>query len=198
MVSEALDERDHGPGPAAPLAGGMSREGLVPALVATVGLWAGVELLESFGRQYLDPRWSVRILFVCGLLSLLVAGVMTTRLVRRGDYPWLMFVAALAIPLYRPHSKPDVLFWRLFGAAYGLVLVLIAVYAFVRIVARTDERERRINQEALSFAFGVSLVLAMAYALLQELLPPLQGLWVAAGMIACWLVGWNLAARRYR
>ncbi len=197
MVSARADEAVESV-PPVPLAGGMSREGLVPAVVATAGLWAGVELLVSFGRQYLDPRWSVRALFACGLLSLLVAGLMTTRLARRGDYPWLMFVAALAIPLYRPHSKPDVLFWRLFGAAYGLVLVLVAVYAFVRMVARTDERERRINQEALAFAFGVSLVLAMAYALLQDLLPPLQGLWVATAMIAAWLVGWNLAARRYQ
>lgn len=191
-------DREPVPATAATLGGGMSRGGLVPAVVATVGLWAGVALLVSFGQRYLDPRWSVRALFPCGLLCLVVAGVMTTRLVRRADYPWLMFVAALAIPLYQPFDKPDTLFWRTVGAVYGLLLVLAAVYAFVRMVARTDELERRINQEALAFAFVLSLVLALAYALLQDLLPPLRGLWVAAAMIAAWLVGWNLAARRYR
>ncbi len=191
-------DREPVPAPAATLAGGMSREGFVPAVVATVGLWAGEALLVFFGQHDVDPRWSVRALFPCGLLCLVVAGVMTTRLVRRADYPWLMFVAALAIPLYQPFDKPDTLFWRTVGAVYGLLLVLAAVYAFVRMVARTDELERRINQEALAFAFVLSLVLALAYALLQDLLPPLQGLWVAAAMIATWLVGWNLAARRYR
>ena len=41
-------------------------------------------------------------------------------------------VGATAIPLYEPQAKPDALFWRLFSAGYGLVLVLVAVYAFVR------------------------------------------------------------------
>jgi uncharacterized membrane protein SirB2 len=191
-------DREPVPATAATLGGGMSREGLLPAVIATVGLWAGVALLVSFGQRYQDPRWTVRALFVCGLLCLVVAGVMTTRLARRADYPWLMFVAALAIPLYQPFNKPDTLLWRTVGAVYGLLLVLLAVYAFVRMVARTDELERRINQEALAFAFVLSLVLTLAYALLQDLLPPLQGLWVAAAMIATWLVGWNLAARRYR
>jgi hypothetical protein len=191
-------DREGVPATAATLAGGMSREGFVPAVAASAGLWAGVALLVSFGQRYHDPRWSVRALFVCGLLCLVVAGVMTTRLARRADYPWLMFVAALAIPLYQPFDKPDTLFWRTVGAVYGLLLVLAAVYAFVRMVARTDELERRVNQEALAFAFVLSLVLALAYALLQDLLPPLRGLWVAAAMIVAWLVGWNLAARRYR
>jgi hypothetical protein len=198
MVKEAMDDVDHGSGPAAQLGGGMSREGLVPAVVATIGLWAGEGFLQSFGRSYSDPAWNVRALLLCGLLCLGVAVAMATRLVRRADYPWLMFVAAVAIPLYQPQNKPDTLFWRIFGAAYGLVLVLVAVFAFVRMIARTDELERRINHEALAFAFGVSLVLAMAYALLQDLLPALQGLWVATGMIVTWLVGWNLASRRYR
>jgi hypothetical protein len=170
----------------------------MPALVATGGLWAGLALLLHFGRHYLDPGWVLRVAALAGLVGLALAGWMVGRLVRRADYPWLMFVAAIAIPLFQPHNKPDTLFWRLFGGATGLVLVLVAVLAFVRMISRTDELERRINQEALAFAFGVSLLLAMAYALLQDLLPPLSGLWVAAAMIASWLVGWNLAVRRYR
>ena len=180
------------------LGGGMSRAGLAPALIATGGLWAGLALVLRFGRNYLDPSWGNRAFFYAGALALALAGWMVGRLVRRADYPWLMFVAATAIPLYEPQAKPDTLFWRLFSAGYGLVLVLVAVYAFVRMVVRTDELERRINQEALAFAFAASLVLAMAHSLLQELLPPLSGLWVAAAMIATWLVGWNRAVRRYR
>jgi hypothetical protein len=178
--------------------GGMSRAGLVPALAATGGLWAGLALLLHFGRHYHEPGWALRVAAFVGLVGLALAGWMVGRLVRRADYPWLMFFAATAIPLFQPQDKPDTLFWRLCGAAFGLVLVLVALYAFVRMISRTDELERRINQEALAFAFGLSLLLAMAYALLQDLLPPLSGLWVAAAMIAAWLVGWNLAAWRYR
>lgn len=177
---------------------GMSREGLFPAALATGGLWIGRALVLRFGRSYLDTSWGNLAIFWSGVAALALAGWMMTRLVRRADYPWLMFVAAGAIPLYDPQGKPDTLFWRLFSAAYGLALVLVAAYAFRRMVARTDELERRINQEALAFAFASSVVLAMGYALFQELLPSLSGLWVAAAMIATWLVGWNLAVRRYR
>lgn len=177
---------------------GMSREGLLPAALATLGLWAGLALVLHVGRHYHDTSTANVALFCAGVLGLALAGWMVQRLVRRADYPWLMFLAAVAIPLYEPQNKPDTRFWSLFSAVYGLVLVLVAVYAFVRMIARTDELERRINQEALAFAFGVSLVLAMSHSLLRELLPPLTGLWVAAAMIAAWLVGWNLAVRRYR
>ncbi|HVO10855.1 MAG TPA: hypothetical protein VMX54_08945 [Vicinamibacteria bacterium] len=178
--------------------GGMSREGLVPAVLAVAGLCGGMALMLVFFRHYLDPSWSQKVALVSGHVGLVLAIWMTVRLARRGDYPWLMVVVAVALPLFEPQHKPDTLPWRMFGAAYGLVLVAVAVFAFVRMVARTDELERRVNQEALAVAFASSLVLAIAYSLFRELLPELQGVWVAAGMIATWLVGWNRAWRRYR
>ena len=176
---------------------GMSKEGLVPAVVATAGLWVGQSLLLHFGRHYLDPGLGGYGL--AGAAFLVVAAAAAVRLARRADYPWLMFVAAAALPLYQAQNTTDRLSWvRVASALYGLALVVVAVYAFVRMVRRTDELERRINQEALAFAFAVSLVLAVGWSLLQELLPPLRGLWVATAMIATWLVGWNAAVRRYR
>ena len=177
---------------------GMSREGRVPGVLASLGLAVGWTLLIAAGRHYRDPGWVAPSMGLGGLLALGLSGAMVYQLVVRRDYPWVMFVAAIAIPLYQPHNKPDTLAWRLVGGGYGLLLVVAAVYAFVRMVQQTDELERRINHEALSFAFGVSLVLAMGYALFSDLLPPLDGLWVAAWMIVCWLVGWNVATRRYR
>lgn len=177
---------------------GMSREGLVPAVVASLSLWAGLALALRYGNRYLDADRELYASLLAGALVLALAGWMVHRLVRRRDYPWLMFVAAVAIPLYEPQAKPDTLFWRLFSALYGLALVLVAVYAFVRMVRRTDELERRVNHEALSFAFAASLVIVMAWSLLQDVLPPLRGLWVASAMIAAWLVGWNAAVRKYR
>lgn len=176
---------------------GMSKAGLVPASVAAVGLWLGQALLLHFGRHYLDPTFGGY--GVAGALLLVVAAAATAWLVRRADYPWLMLVAAAALPLYEPQNTTDRLPWvRMASVAFGLALVVVAVYAFVRMVRRTDELERRVNQEALAFAFAVSLVLAVGWSLLQAVLPPLRGIWVAAAMIATWLVGWNAAVRRYR
>jgi hypothetical protein len=179
---------------------GMSREGLAPGVIATGALWLGHALLLHAGRHYLDSGWALRVIALGGLAGLVVAGTAVTRLVRRADYPWLMLVAALAIPLFEPQNKPDTLAWRLFSGLYGLVLVVVAAHAFTRMVARTDELERRINHEALAFAFAVSLVGVMAWSLLQvgDLLPQMSGKWVATGMIVAWLAGWNAAARRYR
>lgn len=177
---------------------GMSRQGLVPAVVASVSLWGGLALAVRYGNRYLDADRDLHASLLAGFLLLVLAGWLVQRLARRRDYPWLMFVAAVAIPLYEPQAKPDTLFWRLTSGAYGLTLVLVAVYAFARMVRRTDELERWINQEALSFAFVASLLLVMAWSLLQDALPPLRGLWVASAMIAAWLVGWNAAVRKYR
>jgi MFS family permease len=177
---------------------GMSRPGLVPAIVASVSLWGGLALALRYGNRYLDADRGLHASLLGGALLLALAGWMVHRLIRRRDYPWLMFVAAVAIPLYEPQAKPDTLFWRLSSALYGLALVLVAVHAFVRMVRRTDELERRVNHEALSFAFAASLVIVMAWSLLQDVLPPMRGLWVASAMIAAWLVGWNAAVRKYR
>ncbi|HXY39067.1 MAG TPA: hypothetical protein VEQ10_05325 [Vicinamibacteria bacterium] len=177
----------------------MSRDGLLPALLAVAGLWGGLAVLRLYAWHQLEPGWGVHLgLLLPGFLGLVLAGWMATRLARRRDHPWLMFVAVVVLPIFQPQNKPGVLFWRLVGGVCGLALVAVAVYAFVRMVARTDELERRINQEALSFAFASSLVLAIAYSLFQDLLPPLQGVWVAAAMSATWLLGWNVSWSRYR
>ena len=174
---------------------GMPRAGLLPALTGGALLWAGVLLVQHAGRHYLDA--SIRPVAVAGFACLVIAGWAATRLVRRGDYPWLMFLAAVAFPLFEPQNKPDSLPWRLASGLWGLALVVLALYSFVRMLSRSDELERRIQQEALAFSFSSTLVLAVAWTVLQELLPPLRGVWVAAAMSLSWLVGWNLATRRY-
>jgi hypothetical protein len=178
---------------------GMSRRGLVPAAIAAGGLWAGMALVLHFGRHYLDPGGAPFAVLVAGAVVLVVAGLSVSLLLRWRDYPWLMFVAAAALPLYRAQNTTDRLAWiRATSVLFALAVVVVAVHAFVRMLRRTDELERRVNQEALSFAFAVILVLSVAWSLLQEVLPPLRGLWVGSAMIAAWLVGWNAAARRYR
>jgi MFS family permease len=175
----------------------MSRAGLLPALVAGAGLWAGALLTQHAGRHHLDAGWAPLLIGLGGVLGLLLCGWAATRLVRRADYPWLMFLAAVAFPLFQPQNKPDSLPWRLASGLWGLALVVLALSAFARMLSRSDELERRIQQEALAFSFAATLVLVVAWTVLQDLLPPLQGVWVAAAMSLSWLVGWNVATRRY-
>jgi hypothetical protein len=151
------------------------------------------------GQLSVGPGRDLVVAIVAGHLVFALAGWMVYRLIRRRDYPWLMFVAASALPLYRAQNTTDRLAWvRAASVVLALALVVVAVYAFVRMVRGTDELERRVNQEALAFAFVATLVLVVGWSLLQEVLPPLRGLWVASAMIVAWLVGWNAAVRRYR
>jgi hypothetical protein len=177
---------------------GLSRSGLLLAIAGGISLWVGRLLLQAFGRHHLDVAFQHWLVGAAGLGCLMLAGWAAARLFRVGDTPWLMFLAAVAFPLFQPQSKPDTLPWRLGSGLWGLLLVLLAVRAIARMLARGDELQRRINHEALAFAFAVTLVLVVAWSVLQELLPPLQGVWVASALSSTWLVGFGLAARRYQ
>lgn len=193
------DSGEVDPASATGLLHGMSRSGLVPAVVAVAGLWGGLALVLRAGHLSTDPGRQFAASLGGGAMALLLAVGTIHRLVRARDYPWLMFVAAAALPLFQPQNTTDRLAWVRAGSiVFALSLVVVTVYGFVRMVRRTDELERRVNQEALSFAFAVTLVLSVAWSLLQEVLPPLRGLWVASAMIGAWLLGWNAAVRKYR
>jgi hypothetical protein len=61
-----------------------------------------------------------------------------------------------------------------------------------------DELQRRIQLEALPFAFGAGSLITLTYGLLQVAgLPELSWLFVWPVYAGCWLVGGFLAHRRY-
>jgi hypothetical protein len=71
--------------------------------------------------------------------------------------------------------------------------------AFLRFLGRMDELERRIQLEAIGFAFGVTLVVVMTAGFLENAgVPRVSGIWIGPLMIALWGVGAALASRRYR
>jgi len=87
---------------------------------------------------------------------------------------------------------------RALVAVAPVVPTIFALLAFVRFLGRMDELQRRIQLEALGFAFGATGILTFAYGFLENAgLPHLSYIWVLPVMVALWGVGAAVAARRY-
>ena len=72
------------------------------------------------------------------------------------------------------------------------------VLAWVRYYRRVDELQQRIALEALAFAFGGTALITFGYGFLDEAgLPHLSWFWVWPIMAALWIVGGQLAKRRW-
>jgi hypothetical protein len=79
------------------------------------------------------------------------------------------------------------------------VLGLAALLAYVRFLRQTDELMRKIQLEGLAVGFGVGVVFAMGYRLLERAgAPDLDINDVVLVMLLAWVVGQLVALRRYR
>jgi hypothetical protein len=80
-----------------------------------------------------------------------------------------------------------------------LIPASLALYAYLRFLSRMDELGRRIQLEALAFAFGAAGMLTFAYGFLENAgFPQLSYIWVFPLMIALWGIGGAIASYRYR
>jgi len=81
------------------------------------------------------------------------------------------------------------------GAVSAALIVAIA-----RPIRRLDELQRRIQLEALAFAYAGTAMLATAYGfLINAGLPEIDwGAWIWPAMTVLWAVGQVIAGRRYR
>ena len=74
-----------------------------------------------------------------------------------------------------------------------------ALRAYLRFLGRMDELARRIQLDALGFAFGAAGMLTLSYGFLEGAgFPRLSYVWVFPLMIALWGIGAAVANRRYR
>jgi hypothetical protein len=96
----------------------------------------------------------------------------------------------------RYHSKG----LALIGIALLPILgCLAALWAIMRQIRRMDEMQRRIQFEALGFAFAVTALLTFSYGFLEGAgLPrfPVFAVWPL--MAVSWVLGLMITARRYR
>lgn len=89
--------------------------------------------------------------------------------------------------------------WRAPLVLLPMAPLVLAFLAFVRYLDRMDELQRRIQMEALAFAFGGTALLTFGYGFLQLVgYPQVSWLFVWPIMAVLWMAGKARADRRYR
>ena len=176
----------------------MSRTGMAEFMVAAAALLLGVRTLQRAGLAYLAPPSAHWPLFAGGFAGLIVCGFCLFRIVRRREYPWILAFAAIALPLFEPSQAPYLAGDRVVFAIRDLTLVGAVVVFLIGAVRGADELERRVHLEALSWSYAAVVVALVSEALVEDVLPPIRGPWVASAMLATWFVAWVVASVRYQ
>ena len=108
---------------------------------------------------------------------------------------WYVLVVVASISLMSGLGQPI----KTVVALAPLIPATFALVAYLRFVSRMDELGRRIQLEALAFAFGAAGMLTFAYGFLENAgFPQLSYIWVFPLMIALWGIGGAIASYRYR
>lgn len=174
----------------------MSRRGSLHFAVTAIGLPLGVYALRRAGLNYLAP--GAKPLLVLGFALLIACGFSLFSIIKRREYPWLLAFAAIALPLFEPSIAPYSVGDRAVMAIRDLVLVGVAVVFLARAIGRADELERRTHLEALSWSYTIIVVALVCEALVEDVLPPIRGTWVASAMLGTWFIAWVVASLRYQ
>ena len=157
---------------------------------------------RAFGlRSKADTAWrdaSFVALFLGWLVTLAVAVLATWRLVRLGAYTGLVLLGAAGLLLVEPGRAGEAATWRIEWGVFGVLWTAAAVAVFTWLLARQDERARRIHSEGAALGLAIAVSAATVYALFEQVLPPLAAQHVAVALLAAWLCGRLVAARRYR
>jgi hypothetical protein len=102
--------------------------------------------------------------------------------------------AAVAQMMLRHGARAGIGFFALAALA-----ALMAIAGLIRVLQTADELQRRINHQALAFAYVGTLIVCLVCGFLQQLgLPCLSGLGVCALLVALWSLGLILSSRRYQ
>src|SRR5262245_15122098 len=80
-----------------------------------------------------------------------------------------------------------------------VVPAAVALWAYVRLLGRLDELQRRVHLEALAIAFAGTVLVTLGYGQLERegLLPPMNWAFVWPFMAVVWGAGLVVANRRY-
>jgi len=105
-------------------------------------------------------------------------------------------VLPVSIVLIQHHRHA---WWRYLVALAPILPGLFIVIAVVRQLRRVDELQRRIQLDAMAFAFAGTAVVTLTYGFLENVgLPRLSSFWVWPVMAVLWVSGAAAAGRRYR
>lgn len=107
------------------------------------------------------------------------------------------YIGVLVVALTLLKAYPDA-WWRYAVALAPMVPCAGIVRAVMRYLRGADELQRRIELEALAFAFAAGSLLTFSYGFLQIVgLPDVSWMAVWPVLAGCWIVGKWLAHRRY-
>lgn len=174
-----------------------SRQGLMEFAAGAIVLPAGVLLLERAGTNYLDRAASLP-LFAAGAVLLVFFGIAAFRIARRREYPWLLALAAVALPFFDPTQAPYDGRFRVLVGARDLVLIGATAAFVAQSFRRADELERKIHLDALAWSYTAVVVLLLIQAMAADVLPPLRATWVASALLAGWVAAWLITSMRYQ
>ncbi|MDQ6859289.1 MAG: hypothetical protein M3Z65_09870 [Chloroflexota bacterium] len=108
------------------------------------------------------------------------------------------YVVLLPISIFIAQGQPE-LSIRAIVVLVPMLPLVFALRAYLRFLSRIDELARKIQLEALGFAFGVSGMLTLAYGFLEGAgFPTLSYIWVFPLMILLWGLATGVATRRYQ
>jgi len=108
-------------------------------------------------------------------------------------YVVVLFLSIWAIDTH--HGSP----WRYPVALLPMIPAAFALVAVVRHLGRLDELQRRIQFEALAFAFGGTALVTFGYGFVENAgFRHLSWFWVWPLMAILWALGFALANRRYQ
>ncbi len=109
-------------------------------------------------------------------------------------YIVVLFLSIWAITTHLLRSP-----WRYPAALLPMIPAGFALVAAVRHLGRLDELQRRIQFEALAFAFGGTALVTFGYGFVENVgFPHLSWFWVWPVMALLWTLGLVLANRRYQ
>ena len=107
-------------------------------------------------------------------------------------YAGLLVVAGFIVDANRDAG------WRYVIAIAPMLPAAFMVLAWVRYFRRVDELQQRIALESLAFAFGGTALITFGYGFLDEAgLPRPSWFWIWPIMAALWILGGQLAKRRW-
>jgi len=89
--------------------------------------------------------------------------------------------------------------WRDLAALSPMLPAVAVLWAIMRQMRRLDELQRRVQFEALAFAFAGTALLSFGYGFLEGLGYPRLSMFAVWGAMApLWVLGLLIAVRRYR
>lgn len=111
----------------------------------------------------------------------------------------LLYAAVLCVSIVALQQGMEHTHWRDVLALSPMLPAMLVLWTILRQLRRLDELQLRVQLESLGFAFGGTAFLSFGYGFLEGVGYPRLSMFVIWPLMAAlWLVGTQLAARRYR